>query len=389
MNEFFAQIFGAGPGGLGVAVAADTLGVLPELLSRGVVWLDLFPRQGGTIGKFGSTIGNSPAIDHVEGIGSSGLFAPVLKTSIGRWFIQQGGAQPELARVGELMRAGQNCLATLVEGFPQSAIIQDQVAFVHWNGTNFVSFSQDGRFLTKSKKVVFATGAREVPTLKLKALADAGHIRLVLSGDILSERISVTEEEVTIFGSSHAMAATVSKLHHVKKIVVLGRNSLRIFYPSEEVACRDGYQYRPEEVCKRTGRVWRFGGMRNPHATEVLRRLKEGTLIFAQYEIFPEVKGLVIQATGQVANRIPIYGDGGQLIGPRMRSNGHVFVDPEHCIYDLNGNIISGAQALGLGHQPGASPELGGEQAYKGSVTAVNLCFGLSGQTVVRGLLGI
>jgi|GEM_PF-3905842 len=342
------------------------------------------------IGQFGSTIGNSPKADHIEGVSSTGLFAPVLETPIGLWFTQQPDAQPELARVGELMRAGQNRLATLVGGFSQSTIIPARVRSLYWDGTSFASFSEEGRVLAVSKKVVFATGAREVPTPELKALSDAGHIRLVLSGDILSGRISVTEEEVTIFGSSHAMAAAVSKLRHVKKIVVLGRNPLRVFYPSEEAARRDGYQYRSEEVCKRTGRVWRFGGMRYPHAAEVLRRLKDGSLIFVQYdEIFPELKGLVIQATGQVANQIPVYGYRGKLIGPRMRSNGHVFVDAGHCIYDLSGNTIPGAHALGLGHQPGASPELGGEQAYRGPVTAVNLCFGLSGQAVVRGLLGI
>jgi len=46
MRECYVQIFGLGPGGIGVAVAADTLGVLPKLLSLGAIWFDPFPYRG-------------------------------------------------------------------------------------------------------------------------------------------------------------------------------------------------------------------------------------------------------------------------------------------------------------------------------------------------------
>ena len=390
MKKFFTQVIGLGPAGLGLALAADTAGLLTNLLLRGVIWLDQQSiGNGGRIGGY-KIVSNSPVGDYLETISPNGLFAPVRDSPIGKWFSDQDQhSQIHLSRVGELAGEAQNQLARIITDFCQSEILTGVgIDSVRWNGTEFVSYSGDTPIAT-SAKLVLACGAREQKLPVLDCLGD----KLILSSDVISDR-AMCGENIYIIGVSHSMASVLWKLREQgkdKQITVYHRSSVKFFYPSVADAIADGYNFTMDDVCPLTGRVHRFGGIRSPYRELVQNAVRDGWVKFERItSLEPVIPTLsradtVVQATGFRASRVPIVGMYG---GPLMTGNGHLVVDKNCNVYCQCGcGVIKGAYALGLGHKPPPAPELGGEPSYNGPVDGFNLYAGTVGRTVLKGLL--
>ena len=389
MKKFFLQVVGLGPAGLGPFIAADGMNLLPKLLSKGVICFDSQFGQAGKIGDY-SIISNSPTGDYLEPISPNGLFTPVLHSMIGERMASNLGSQIPLSLVGELTNQLQARFKEIVCGFPQSTIQNGAcIDSVRFDGKNFTTFSK-GQAVAVSEKILLSCGSREQVLPVLQSLKE----RAVTATEIISERVAC-EGEVHIIGASHSAASVLWKiLPFAKSITIWHRGLIRLFYGSILEAQKDGYHFTEQNVCLKTGRVNRFGGIRSPYR-ELFKQAHAGELPNVRFKKFDGniesilslfgPRSQVVQALGFTANRLPIL-EGDIEIGPLMNQSNHLIVDDRCRICDNGGRIIPGAYALGLGHQPRPSPELGGELSYTGPVDGFNLYSGIVGQQVVKEL---
>lgn len=396
MKKFFLQVLGLGPAGLGPFLAADRTGHLSDLLSRGVVWFD--SRSSGRTGQIGNykIISNSPVEDYLEVIEPKGSFDYVLSSPVARFLAAQDPkSQIPLSLVGKLVSELQMQLATIVSGFSQSQIQTEvNVDSIHYNGTEFMTFCRN-QPLAVSEKILLACGAREQVLPELACLDK----KVLLSSDVICDRVKCGAN-IHIIGASHSAASVLWKLYSPNRFFTIWhRRPIRLFYASVKAAVADGYDFTETDICPKTGRVHRFGGVRPPYRdlfkrawdfelpnVEFRVNSSEGSSDVRLIMLLLKKADNVIQAVGFRANRVPIYG---LHEGPLMNQNGHLTVDERcrvHCT--CCSSNIPGAYALGLGHQPPPSPELGGEPSYKGPLDGFNLYGGVVGQKLLEELLG-
>ncbi len=399
MNEIFVQIIGIGAG-LGIALRADMRGELEELLNMGAVWFDARPLgAGSSIGEY-KIISNSPVSDYLEVLRSDGAFSRVFEACSGRWLMEQSRtAQIPLYRVGMFTGELQGLLAQVAHGYPKSEVHAGvKIDRVEWNGACFASFA-GGKLVAISRNLILSPGAREQLLPELRESLDPN--KVFLSSDILSASRSLIGNNISIIGSSHSAAAIVWLLQASRmpgqglSVIMWSRKPIKYYYASEKEARASGYHFEPEDVCPLSGKVNRFGGIRPPYREALKSAIAGRWLKVKTFSSIQEILASpkiwlsdeVVQATGYKANVIPIHGVHGSA-GPLLNEKGHVAVDDAHRVRDLAGNPIPGAFALGLGHQPYASPRLGGEPSYRGPVDGFNVFAGVSADTILKEMLG-
>jgi hypothetical protein len=376
-RELLAQVVGLGPAGLGIAVAAERLGILPQLIDSGIRWLD--PAPGGSIGDY-QILSNSPWEDYGKGL--EGVFL--------REFRKLGTHEGQvlLPLVGKLCRSMSGHLES------RGLVLRERVAEVRMTSDGrFLSFSKEGKKLAVSRKLVLACGGEE----RFRPSFAGFGMQLLDSGGILRGDFKPLGrwKHLHIVGGSHGAAAVLYKLRLSRpscRFTIWHRGPVRLFYASEAEARKAGYVFNQGDVCPLTGRVHRFGGVRPPYR-ELFAAAKAGELPNVEFQPVSgflqlrSVEGAVIRAIGFQAHRLPIRSCSGEEIGPLLQSDGTLHADPGCRVRDLSGEVIPGCFALGLGHQPPPSPEWGGEPNYRGPIDGVNVYFGPVGERVLRGIL--
>lgn len=411
------QIIGTGPAGLGIAVAADRVGALSTLLSRGVAFIDKnSPEQigGGQFRNLGIR-SNSPGGDYLESINPKGVFGNLLATEAGQKLAEQRTELVPLTLVAEFLETLGKRLREVVSDFPESDVLPStEISGIEYfpnHADRFVSgtVAEQRRFV--SKNIVLATGGRETP-IDL----GSGNEKLFLASDLLHDQISdalrarmarFSCPNIVILGGAHSAFSAAWKIRQDfiatdfphASVTIVHRHPVRLFYNTPEEAAADAYAFDPaQDVCLTTNRVNRFSGIRGD-AKKLARAVTRGEV--------PEVRllacieenraavthhlataAVIIQATGYVAASVPLLNEAGEVIGPRAKGNGQLDVTPTCGIFDTNGNCVPRAYAVGLGHGITPDPSIGGEPSFKhGVLDAVNLYHGKIGELILEQLL--
>lgn len=417
-NHYNTQVIGGGPAGLGLAVAADRLGKLDDWLRSGVLFVDKGPAKHLGSGNLrGIDIrSNSPASDFLEAINKEGIFAEVINSEIGRIIQSHRDDILSLLLVAQFLEALGERFQRVLEDYPQSRLITN-AAIVGANyerdgGRNrFETVTQDGRSFF-SENLVLATGGRWkkfIPEPRLKGLPPP----ILLDSDLILRcqhtqdiirSLEKSPHSLAIVGSSHGawssahvLGENIFPARSFTRISILARKPVKVFYESREAANADGYHYDEGDICPKTGRVNRYGGIRGD-ARDLYRSVIESngkhpiTIVDASERNASEVREIldtapvIISGVGPEANAVPIY-ENDECIGPQLRTNRQVYVDKNCRVFDTKNRPIDGAYALGLAHGVTPDESLGGESNFSGTIDGVNGYQGCIGERVLKQIL--
>ncbi len=418
-------IVGGGPGGLGPLIAAAQAGVLPDLLARGVAIVDRQRHLGGTIGRYAinaDTLGGA-FLEFLD----AGSLPPLLRTlrldPVTRKLEVYRNGFPPLGLVHRFMRR----VGSRVEG-----LLAESGASAFHGGTvaKALHLSRDGSLVLEStgpdgrcsfipaRSAVIALGGvpdeRQRDLVGGLRLAECKPANVMVADRIMTHRgireaIAIArlnpDRPIVILGGSHSAYSSAGAL--VKRlpsdvapwlrVVIVQRDAPCVFYPSEAAARDDGYLLEAGDVCPRTLRVNRLGGLRGD-GREMWRRIHRrpgtvpeeratcrllDTFSSAELRYLIDTAALVVPAFGYGAGTLPIV----DARGRRLRLAGAPRAVNEQCQILLeDGRSLANVFGIGLGSGYRPTPAMGGEPNFRGQANSLWLYQNDIGALVYRGI---
>lgn len=411
-------IIGAGPAGLAPLFAAAHAGNLDRLLSRGVVILE----QGTTPGA-GSL--REQAIDSDS---YAATFADIVLHSreerlqalrthpTVQALLSRDKSSAPLTLVSSFLELASGTLIDIVRNSRCGRLLQGVQALSvrredsrHWQ-TTYRHVETGLHHSVRSHAVVVATGAHQ-PLSRLYKEEVAGvrlmprfSSKLMQSGEVLAhggvERVTARlrgkqQPKIIVLGGS--TSATAVALHLLRNfgdalsapasITLMHRSPLSLCFESVEQAVQEGYtRFSATDICSLSGRVFRLGGIRLD-SKEMLMRVMglrgeprehrlhllplEGANIITARELLDQAD-LLIVAFGYRPRLLHVLDELGELIPLHEPCSGEwAVVDAHSRLLTSAGKAIPGLFATGLACGPAASPEMGGEQGFRGQVNSL------------------
>jgi hypothetical protein len=374
MRHDYGIVFcGGGPAAIGPIVCAAAEGRLEALLDRGVCIVEREARIGpGSIGHYpisANTRGNSflrclvaPQLSHLRDDPAT------------RALERLSHKFPHLPLVGAHLEALGAGVHALLDAHPRCSVLTghtvDELSALPGGGVAVKA----GSLELRAERAVIAMGGRPLPVPDIGA--NVCHADLLLDDrnrlPEALERGIAESGEVAVIGSSHsAWSAAWLLLRHPARprVTVLHRTPPRFFYWTVRAALEAGYDFdRERDVCPRTGRVNRHGGLRaNAHA-------------LAREALAKQVPVRAISLTDRDRARRALDRAGAIIAavgyGPAMpRIDGAV----------RPGDLL----AYGLGSGVPPRGDLTAEPSYDGRLDSVRLYQAEVGRLVLDALLGV
>lgn len=408
-------IVGAGPGGLAPLFAAASEGMLPQLLSRGVLVLERSNAPGAGLLKDVVINSDSAAEAFLDILAQSKEpdLVALLQHPLAVRIAERRGESVPLAAAAGLLQIASQTLLKIVSAHPGCAVLLGSDAVkvrrkdrMRWEIT---SLSQAGMLQHHTTHSVhLATGAHQ-PHRRLEEEYVAGQpllpafgAKLMQTGELftaageqrLHERLAGKQAPkiVIVGGSTSAGAAAAYLLRRTSMplgpggVTIMHRSPLRLYYPSVSEAKADGYSdFTPEDVCPITGRVFRLSGFRFD-SKEILRnslaetgesadpRLALFCMAGQDEEAQQLLAGadLIIAALGYIPRMIDVRDEQNAPIALHTpRSGDWAMVDQQCTVRTAQGESLPGLTAMGLSVGPAASREMGGEAGFRGQVNSL------------------
>lgn len=409
-------ILGSGPGGTGPLIWAAQAGFLEAWLDQGIVLVEGQPQLGGTLGQYAinsDTLGGT----YLECLEASEAH-PFLRAMRADPVAQEMEAYrygfPPLPLVGRFMARLTAGLAEVLSRHPRCAVLTETVArslVTRSDGT--VKIRATGRAarlhkLIGSSVIVaiggthampFPAGAEAPPVLPSdRLLRPEG---LCQAADILRQ---AAQPRVVILGGSHSAYSAAWALTHLLgetavpglDIVLLSRRDPPVFYGSAAEAEADGYAFAAGDICPRTGRVNRLGGLRgngrdiwrqlqhNPDSLPIRRQYEASLSATALRQLLTEA-ALLVPAFGYRSRQLPVFDQAGKPIA--LQTNPALPVVDAHCrLHRAEGGVLPNFFGIGLGTGFRPTEAMGGEPNFTGQANSLWLYQNDIGATVFRGV---
>jgi len=418
-------IIGGGPGGLGPLVWAAQHGHLPDWLDDGVAIVERSGRLGGSLGRYGinsDSLGGS----YLECLAPEVIPDPLRRMrdeAVTREMAVYREAFPPLPLVDRYMSRIGIAMTEILADHPASALhLHTEARSVHLRSDGSVAVfvhDADGRARTLvAQSAVVAVGGhqpwRDQGLLGLR-FADC-RTRLMPSNELLShaglaeaDTILGTagERRIVILGGSHSAYAVAWALlelpgaAHLKagQIAIVQRRPPRVFYPDQAAADVDGYPVHPGDICPRTRRVNRMGGLRG-HGRDIWRRImaRPGTEAETRIAIVDvadfstdelrtlmDEAALVAPCLGYRSATLPIIDEAGHRLALRADANGDAVGDDCRLVL-ADGSVLPNVYGIGLGTGFRPSLAMGCEPNFSGQANSLWLYQNDIGATIYRGI---
>jgi len=425
-------IFGAGPGGTGPLVWAAQIGALKSWLSAGVMVVDRGDAIGGAIGDY---IINSDTLGgvYLEFLGSRSareVFEPLVDDPTTRELERMRHEYPPLSAVGRYFERFGTALAQFLAD-------SDGAEFVPRTSVRTLSYRPDGTLTAEiaeasgnttnvtAKSVIMALGGRHdwVPPRNREilpgvSLADCPVDKVMPSGLLFTaegrQRAAALigaapSRRVVILGGSHsAFSAAVVMTAQMPEVTfgpgdirILLRREPPVFYENREAAETDGYPVSSADICPRTLRVNRLGGLRSdgrdlwrrlkrrqgtePEDRVVLTALHESVLPPAILRQYLDDAALIVTAFGYRARTVPVFDADGRRIALSADRGGSA-VDPDARVFDAGGKPLANLFGIGLGTNYRPLASMGGEASFTGQLNSLWLYQNDVGRVVYQGI---
>jgi hypothetical protein len=418
-------IIGGGPGGLGPLLWAAQHGLLPAWLDRGVAVVDRQAFLGGTLGRFGirsDSLGGS-YLECLEAPGLPPPLQPLRDEPVAHEMAQHRDSFPPLALVDRYMRRiGVVLAGMLAERSALHLCTEARSIRLRPNGSVEVEITgPDGREDTlHARSAVVALGGRQRwlhgelrPGL---TLADC-RMREVMPSDRALSTVGLKEADqllanagqrpILILGGSHSaysVAGAFLELAGAERlakgqIVILQRREPRIFYPDRKAASDDLYDVAPGDICPRTQRVNRMGGLRGfgremwrqvarrPRTTPELRviTMDMQRLTTDELSAMIEAAALVVPCFGYRSATLPVFDEEGARLTLNAELGG-VAVGEQSRLLLGDGTTLGNLFGIGLGTGYKLPTSMGGEPNFDGQANSLWLYHNDIGQVIYRAI---
>jgi hypothetical protein len=427
----FGSIFvGGGPAGLAPIVHAIRCQRLSELVQCGLLIVEQREQVGaGALGAY-AIDSDTLAEAFTECIdGSAGdPFAGLRRDPVTLQVLSYRGGSVPLALAARFLEKLGTRLQVLVEESGGMVLTNSRAVRAQQtpDGGWVLTVQRHGQMLSYvAKHLVLATGAEQstdrLATARVagRSLLSAYPDKVIQSGALLGlDRAAVihtrlggrSAPHVAIVGGSHsAVASAYVLLNHFglafppRGVALLHRRPLRVFYLDATVADADGYtEYGPDDICPRTGRVFRLAGFRLHardlvmHALGIGGRVPDPRLQLHLVSDEDDPAGaallngadLIVAALGYRPRALTLQDQQGRPI--LLRCHGlrqGPMVDGRCHVIDGNGQIVPGL--LGIGVAAGFVPSgpLGGEPSFRGQTNGLWLWQHDIGALIIDALL--
>ncbi len=419
-------IIGGGPGGLGPLIWAAQHDRLPGWLEQGVAVVERSGRLGRSLGRYGHKP-ESAGRPLPECLAPEVIPEPLSRLRdepVTVEMTRYRDAYPPLPLVDRYMGRIGEAVTEIFARHPASSIcLHTEARSVHLQPNGLVAVvtrSNDGLAHTLiARSAVVAVGGRQpwrdqhvVPGL---AFADC-RARLLPSNDLLSHAglaeaneilRTAGDRRIVILGGSHSAYAVAWALCELagaahlgeSQIAIVQRRPPRIFYPDKAAADADGYPVDPGDICPRTGRVNRMGGLRG-HGRDIWRRMMACPGVEAEKRIVvldqadltdAELRGLLNEAAlvtpclGYRSATVPIIDDRGRRVALRADANGDAVGDDCRLVL-ADGTSLPNVYGIGLGTGFRPTLAMGCEPNFRGQANSLWLYQNDIGGTIYRGI---
>lgn len=420
------MVIGGGPGGLGPLIAAAQQGLLAAWLDRGLAIIDRQNSLGGTLGRYGI---NS---DSLGGAYIEYLDAPGLPRSLRE--LRLDPLTLEMARYCDgfpplpLVHRYMHLIGERIEGIVRA---HSNAQFLPRTEAKALRLQPDGsveaellaadgsRRTLGARTAIVALGGRqnwpEPPMLFDLTLAEClmPSDRLLSSAGLEDARsilASAGARRIVILGGSHSAYSVAWALLQLPEaaqlrrgqIVILQRRAPPIFYPDREVAEADLYPVTLGDICPRTRRVNRLGGLRG-NGRDLWRQIERRSgvepeprvvamplqsLDEAVLRTFIERAALVIPAFGYRAATLPLF-DAQDRRLPLNADSGGASVDGGCRMMLADGSVLPNIFGIGLGSGYRPAGSMGGEPNFRGQANSLWLYQHDIGAVIHRAIQGI
>ena len=431
-------VCGLGPAGCGFLLHAFKRGALDQLVRDGLIVIDRSRRPGtGKVGDYHLT-GNSLASVFMDCIDDPdfGTFFDDLRANdpAVRAMRALGFDVPKLDLVGDF-------LAVMTTRFIDYLTSQYGVPILLDTAIERITKPLHGDYLLQLRQqptgatreiaastVIAAFGGRQPVELVARSellpgvTLDRCRERLLMSDDFLMmsdeairehvRPITGADDVVVLVGGSHSAFSAVDRLTAalepvgLRRVTMLHRGPIRLFFASAEDAKREGYPFNdPDDICPISGRVNRFGGLRYRAcdvAKSVLRCGKMPDrevavdlvpLSTCDPSVHDEVRRrldlapAVIACLGYQANLPPLVDADGREIELRNTMSG-LEVDATGQVLTVHNEPLRSLYGYGLGSDLlKTSAAIGGEPSFSGRADGVWLYQNHGGQVILDAVL--
>lgn len=425
-------IVGAGPGGTGPLVWAAQSGALDAWLKSGVTVLDRSRAMGGTIGRYvinSDSLGTA-YLECLDAAPARGLFAPLREDPVTRELEGMRYGFPPLHLVGEYLRRLGTVLTRAISDSPSSEFLPEvDVRALHLRDGGTVAAEAvmsdgDVRFLEASCAVMALGGRQDMRTYLQTPLLGGVRLASVDIGKIIASDSLLTtgglkraaallstcrRPRAVVLGGAHSAFSVLWVLTHLMPevqfgpgdITLLYRQAARVLYWTRDDARADGYAFTELDVCPRTQRVNRLGGLRGD-GREMWRRLtgrpgaepenRVRMMTLTGAEISPielqrllDEADLVVPAFGYRSSTVPVFDPDGNRL--RLKADiGGPAVGRDARMLLADGGQIPNIFGIGLGADYRPWGHMGGEPSFEGQTNGLWLYQNDIGAVVYEGV---
>jgi hypothetical protein len=229
------------------------------------------------------------------------------------------------------------------------------------------------------------------------------HAGLAEANDVIG---AASGRKIVILGGSHSAYAVAWALLQLPaaetlgdgQIVILQRRSPRVFYPDRAAAAADSYDVHPGDICHRTQRVNRMGGLRG-HGRDIWRQIArrpgvvpEGRVSVLALQDFDvaglrsviEDAALVVPCLGYRSATLPIYDAAGQRL--ILRADDGDAVDGSCRLLLADGTALPNVFGIGLGSGFRPTQDMGCEPNFSGQANSLWLYQNDIGAVIYRAI---
>jgi hypothetical protein len=385
--------------------------LLEQWLDQGIALVERGDRLGGSLGRYGinsDSLGGS----YLECLEAEGWPEPLHHLRSDAVTLEMEGyrtAYPPLPLVDRYMGRIGLGLASMLEHHPSSALhLHTTARSVHLRDDGMVAVAVSGeddrpRALI-ARSAIVALGGRQhwqddagMPGLQF---ADCRMRRALSSNELLTHAGLVEANEVIagaagrkiiILGGSHSAYAVAWALLQLPaaatlgegQIVILQRRAPRVFYPDRAAAAADSYDVDPGDVCHRTQRVNRMGGLRG-HGRDIWRRIARRPGVTAETRISVlalqdfsgaglraaiEEAALVVPCLGYRSATLPIYDASGRRLA--LKADHGDAVDGDCRLLLADGTPLPNVFGIGLGSGFRPTQDMGCEPNFSGQANSL------------------
>ncbi len=438
-SEFFENaICGVGPAGMGPIVCAYQDGLLDKVLDKGIVLIDRRKVLGvGSFGEYHITANSLGKVflECLEKIKKDPSFFNLINHKYVKKLKLYSEKAPDLPVVAEYLGLLSEYLINRIKIYRNCSILRStNILDIQQKETGLyainIETNENGRSHTRkiyTHNIILNLGGQQSPNNYLyRSLWDDFNLssyqdRVIPSGALLklsplklNNVVSTNFSKIVVVGGSHSAFSVTMKLAELyqkaskikREIFILHRNDIRLFFNDKQDAQEAHYLFDVEkDICKLSGRVNRFSGLRYNAFDFASKLLKTGQMKEENCEInlhrisinpslqqskflknLFEMANLIIPCFGYQANLVPIYDNNGHLIPIRQELDG-LYGDDKGRVYTKDNYLIPNIYSYGLGSGLKRSEKIGGELSFQGRLDGVWLYQNDIGRIILEQML--